>query len=149
MADDSLNSISLKLSFRSYLLCLGNSLFLIGTAVVLFLSPPPWLLTFAVLAFVYIGTQIASFLFFGRRWHRSNDELFVPTLWRPQRRLAIPGDGIGIQKLGWGMIMIYLGDPWSRSTPRVAPNLCMSATDMQIWLPHYAVPSTRRKPPGL
>jgi hypothetical protein len=112
-------------------------------AFVLTLDLPVWLWIFDAAMVLVLGYGLLSFLVFGRKWMRTQDELVIPTLWSPNRRLAIPEEGIGIQDLPNGVV-VYLGDPWDRATPRFSQNICMSSTDIREWLPHYDVATTRR-----
>ena len=129
---------------RTWLSTAGFAAFLILNLFVLLIGPPWWLIVYAVAVVLYGGTQLVSFFLCGRRWVRTPDEFVVPTLLDRHRRLAVPSEGIGIQKLPLGTLIIYLGDPWDRRTPRMSPNLCMSATDVLRWLPHWEVPTARR-----
>lgn len=142
--EDSSEPVPIELSHRTWLAAAGLTLYFVSHTFFLLISPSPWLTVYAVAAVLYSGTQLGSFFLYGRRWVRTRDELIVPTLLRRRRRLAIPPEGVGIQKLPFGTLVIYLGDPWDRRTPRVMPSLCLSATDVLEWLPHWDVPTTRR-----
>jgi len=144
VVEDSSKPVPLKLSYRTWLSTAGFVAFLVLNLLVLLVGAPWWLIVYAVAVVLYVGTQLVSFALYGRRWVRTTDELMVPTLLNRQRRLSVPPGGIGIQKLPLGNLMIYLGDPWDRGTPRMSPNLCMSATDVLRWLPHWEVPTARR-----
>ncbi len=146
MTEPAPEPIRLNLTYRSYLLCAGMSVFLAANVLVLTLGPPLWLWAYAALMIPYLGASLLSFHLFGRRWTRTPDEFIIPTLREPQRRYDISERGIGVQRVPFGTTLIYLGDPWERGTDRFTPNLCMSPTDIREWLPaHHTVRATRRR----